>query len=98
MTKVVGFFVWKLYIKIERKSFLIKLKLLLMKKRIVNILTIAFVLTTFGFIMDGDAKEPNMLMRFVEFSFMFGVLTVLTVLTSIIYFGINFTKRSFQKA
>lgn len=66
-----------------------------MKKRIVNILALAFVLTTFGFIMDGDAKEPNMLMRFVEFSFMFGILTVLT---SLIYFGINFTKRSLQKA
>jgi hypothetical protein len=66
-----------------------------MKKRIVNILAIAFVLTTFGFIMDGDTKEPSILMRFVEFSFMFAVLTVLT---SLIYFGINFTKRSLQKA
>jgi hypothetical protein len=72
-----------------------KLKLILMKKRIVNILAIAFVLTTFGFIMDGDTKEPNILMRFIEFSFIF---CVLIILTSLVYFGINFTKRILQKA
>lgn len=65
-----------------------------MKKRIVNILAISFVITTLGFIMDGDVREPSMLMRFVEFFLMFGILSVLI---SIIYLGINFTKRSLQK-
>lgn len=65
-----------------------------MKKRILNILTIAFVITTIGYIMDGDVVKPTMLMRFVEFIFMF---LVISILTSVIYFGINFAKRSFQK-
>ncbi|CAM3720840.1 hypothetical protein FLGE108171_11980 [Flavobacterium gelidilacus] len=66
-----------------------------MKKRILNILAIAFFITTSGYIMDGDVVKPTMLMRFVEFIFMF---LVMSILTSIIYFGINFAKRSFQKA
>ena len=66
-----------------------------MKKRILNILTISFVITTIGYIMDGDVVKPTMLMRFIEFSLMFGIISILT---SIIYFGINFAKRSFLKA
>lgn len=66
-----------------------------MKKRILNILAIAFVITTIGYIMDGDVVKPTMVMRFVEFILMFGIISILT---SIIYFGINFTKRSLQKA
>ena len=65
-----------------------------MKKRILNILVIAFIITTIGYIMDGDVVKPTMLMRFVEFIFMF---IVISILTSIIYFGINFSKRIFQK-
>ncbi len=66
-----------------------------MKKRILNILVIAFIITTIGYIMDGDVVKPTMLMRFIEFIFMF---LVISILTSIIYFGINFAKRSLQKA
>ena len=66
-----------------------------MKKRILNILAIAFIITTIGYIMDGDIVKPTMLMRFIEFIFMF---LVISILTSIVYFGINFAKRSFQKA
>ena len=66
-----------------------------MKKKILNILTIAFIITTIGLIMDSDAKKPSILIRFVEFILMFGIISILT---SIIYFGINFTKRSLQKA
>ena len=66
-----------------------------MKKRILNILSIAFVITTIAYIMDGDVVKPTMLMRFIEFIFMF---LVISILTSIVYFGINFAKRSFQKA
>ena len=36
-----------------------------MKKKILNILTIAFLITTIGFIDDSDVKKPNVLMRFL---------------------------------
>lgn len=65
-----------------------------MKRKFSTILKIAFIVTTVGLIMDSDAKEPSMLMRFVEFILMFGFVSILT---SIIYFGVNFTRRSFQK-
>ena len=35
-------------------------------KHYLNILIIAVALTIFGFLMDGDAKEPSTIMRFVE--------------------------------
>jgi hypothetical protein len=63
-----------------------------MKRIFSTILKIAFIVTTVGLIMDSDAKEPSMLMRFVEFILMFGIVSLLT---SIIYFGVNFTRRSF---
>ena len=66
-----------------------------MKKILLNILTVATVITTIGFIMDGEAKEPSMLMRFVEFFMMVGI--VFTLL-SMVYFGISFARRSFLKA
>lgn len=65
-----------------------------MKKRILNILAIAFVITTIGYIMDGDVVKPTILMRFVEFTFMY---IVISILTSIVYFGINFARRNFLK-
>jgi hypothetical protein len=63
-----------------------------MKRIFSTILKIAFIVTTVGLIMDSDAKEPSMLMRFVEFILMLGIVSLLT---SIIYFGVNFTRRSF---
>ena len=66
-----------------------------MKKTLLNILTVATVITTIGFIMDGDAKEPSMLMRFVEFFMMVGI--VFTLL-SVVYFGISFARRGFLRA
>lgn len=66
-----------------------------MKKILLNILTVATVIATIGFIMDGDAKEPSMLMRFVEF---FMMTAILFTLISIVYFGISFARRSFLKA
>lgn len=48
-----------------------------MKKKTVNILVLASILTTIGFIMDGDPKEPSMLMRFVEFILMLGLIFIL---------------------
>ena len=38
-----------------------------MKKTNLNVLAIALLFTIVGFLMDGDVKEPSMLMRFVEF-------------------------------
>jgi hypothetical protein len=65
-----------------------------MKKKILNILILASIITTIGFLMDSDAKEPSMLMRFVEF---FGMIGILFVLISVIYFSLNFTLKSLRK-
>ncbi len=65
-----------------------------MKKKFLTILTISFVITTIGFIMDGDAKVPSMMLRFTEFLLMLGILFLLL---SGLYFGSLFIKRRFQK-
>jgi hypothetical protein len=54
-----------------------------MKTKIKNIAILSSVLTTIGFLMDGDVKEPSMLMRFIEF---FGMFTILFILLASIYF------------
>jgi len=62
-----------------------------MKKTIQNILVIASVITTAGFLLDGDAKEPNVLMRFVEYILMLAI--IFTIIAGF-YFGIKaLTKR-----
>ena len=66
-----------------------------MKKKILNILTIAFVITTIGFIADSDVKEPNVLMQFFEFFMMTGIVFTLI---SIIYFSYAFAKKNILKA
>lgn len=55
-----------------------------MKKTVLNILALASVITTAGFLLDGDAKEPNVLMRFVEYVAM---LTIVFAILSGFYFG-----------
>lgn len=65
-----------------------------MKKTLLNILTISSILTTIGFIMDGDPKVPSVLLRFTEF---FLVLGIVFLFLSVLYFGSLFIKRSFQK-
>lgn len=55
-----------------------------MKKTVLNILALASVLTTAGFLLDGDLREPSMIMRFVEYILM---LTIFFTLISAIYFG-----------
>lgn len=55
------------YTKSNLKSFKLNLKTERMKRNFLNILTFALIVTTIGFIIDSDAKEPSMLMRFVEF-------------------------------
>ena len=66
-----------------------------MKKNILTLLTIAFVITTIGFITDGDVKEPNVLMQFFEFFMMTGIVFTLI---SIIYFSYAFAKKNILKA
>lgn len=66
-----------------------------MKKKILNILIVALAITTLGFIADGDVKEPNVLMRFLEFFMMTGIVFTLI---SIIYFGYAFAKKNLLKA
>lgn len=62
-----------------------------MKKSVINILALASVITTAGFLLDGDAKEPNVLMRFTEYVAM---LTVIFTILSGFYFGMkSVTKR-----
>lgn len=60
-----------------------------MKKKILNIVKIAFVLTTVAFLLDGDAKEPSMLMRFMEF---FGMTAIFTLIVSAVYFPTSFLR------
>lgn len=62
-----------------------------MKKSVINILALASVITTAGFLLDSDPTEPSTLMRFVEYIFM---LTVIFTILSGFYFGIkSVTKR-----
>ncbi|MBW3522050.1 hypothetical protein [Chryseobacterium sp. NKUCC03_KSP] len=53
-----------------------------MKRKLLNILTVSVIITTIGFLMDGDIKEPSMAMRFSEF---FGMMTMLFLAISAIY-------------
>ena len=55
-----------------------------MKKTVLNLLAVASVLTTASFLLDGDLREPSMIMRFVEYILM---LTIFFTLISAIYFG-----------
>ncbi|MFC3159699.1 hypothetical protein SAMN05443633_10630 [Chryseobacterium arachidis] len=55
-----------------------------MKRKILNIFTGSAILTTIGFLMDGDAKEPNVFMRFIEF---FGVMGILFFFGLSVYFS-----------
>lgn len=67
----------------------------MMKTKYLKILTIASVLSLIGLLLDGDTKEPNTLMRFVEFILMLGITFALI---SLLYFLFDFAKRNFIKA
>lgn len=53
-----------------------------MKRKLLNILTVSAIITTIGFLMDGDIKEPSMTMRFTEF---FAMMTMLFLAISAVY-------------
>mgnify|MGYP003497638283 FL=1 len=57
-----------------------------MKKTVLNLLAVASVLTTASFLLDGDLREPSMIMRFVEYILM---LATFFTITSGFYFGIK---------
>lgn len=65
-----------------------------MKRKLLNILTVSFVITTIGFIMDGDPVKLSMLMRFVEF---FGMLAIIFSLVSFFYFISKFVFKNIQR-
>lgn len=66
-----------------------------MKRKLLNILTVSSIITTFGVVADGDPTEPSMLMRFVEFFVMIGIIFSLI---SIIYFTSTFIRKNIRRA
>ncbi|MDN3607180.1 hypothetical protein [Kaistella yonginensis] len=65
-----------------------------MKNNLLNILTISAIITTIGFIMDGDPKILGVLLRFTEYFLMLGIVFLLFLA---IYFAALFVKRNFRK-
>ena len=65
-----------------------------MKRKTLNILTVSAIITTIGFLMDGDMKEPSMTMRFTEF---FAMMTILFLAISAIYLSVNSLTKRLQR-
>ena len=66
-----------------------------MKRKLLNILTVSSIITTLGAVADGDPTEPSMLMRFVEFFVLIGIIFSLI---SIIYFTSTFILKNIRRA
>lgn len=65
-----------------------------MKKKILNILGISWIVTTVGVVMDGDPTVAGVLLRLTEFFLMFGIVFLIL---SVLYFGSLFIKSNFRK-
>ncbi|MCD0454696.1 hypothetical protein LPB85_04460 [Chryseobacterium sp. LC2016-27] len=65
-----------------------------MKRKLLNILTVSAIITTIGFLMDGDIKEPSMAMRFTEF---FAMMTMLFLAISAIYLPAHSLTKKLQR-
>ncbi len=65
-----------------------------MKRKLLKILTVSAIITTIGFLMDGDIKEPSMAMRFSEF---FGMMTMLFLAISAIYLPAHSLTKKLQR-
>ncbi len=65
-----------------------------MKRKLLNIFALSSTLTTIGFLMDGDAKEPSMLLRFMEF---FGMVGITFLVASTFYFGSGLVYKAIRK-
>ncbi len=59
-----------------------------MKNKLLNILLVSIGITVLGLLLDDDKKEPNTIMRFVEF---FAMVEIVFILCSIIYLLVNYT-------
>ena len=64
-----------------------------MKKSIINILALASAITTTGFLLDGDVKDPSVLTRITEYVAM---LTIIFTILSGFYFGIKSITKKLQ--
>lgn len=64
-----------------------------MKKQLLNILTIAFAITTVGVLLDSDRVELNVVMRFVEY---FAMVAIIFTILSSFYFGVKFILNKFK--
>jgi uncharacterized membrane protein YwaF len=58
-----------------------------MNKKLLNILLLSIGVTIFGLLMDDDNKEPNTIMRFVEF---FAMIAIIFTVFTAVYYVINF--------
>lgn len=56
-----------------------------MSKQNFNILIASIAITIFGFLMDGDVKEPSVVMRFVEFFMMSGIIFIVLFASRSLY-------------
>ncbi|HEX7869158.1 MAG TPA: hypothetical protein VF455_03510 [Chryseobacterium sp.] len=65
-----------------------------MKRTLLNIISLSAILTTIGFLMDGDVKEPSMAMRFTEF---FAIMGIIFLFASTIYFSVNALTKKLQR-
>lgn len=54
-----------------------------------NILKLSIFITIFGFLLDSDVKEPSVIMRFIEFFAMIGIIFIITFLIKTLF---DFTK------
>lgn len=65
-----------------------------MRKTILTILAASSILTTIGFLIDKDVKEPIMWMRIVEF---FGMIGIVFILISTLYFTFSLLRKKIQR-
>ncbi|MBO6186431.1 MAG: hypothetical protein J6O88_17370 [Chryseobacterium sp.] len=65
-----------------------------MKRKLLNILTVSAIITTIGFLMDGDIKEPSMTMRFTEF---FAMMTMIFLAISAVYLPAHSLTKKLQR-
>ena len=61
-----------------------------MKRKLLNILTVSSIITTLGVVADGDPTEPSILMRFVEF---FAMIGIIFIIISAVYFPSRFAMK-----
>lgn len=66
-----------------------------MKNIFFKLFCAALLLTTIAYLMDGDTKEPNMTVRFAEFA---GVLAIIYLIISILWFAAGFLLKKIRRA